>query len=138
MYCLHPLLRNSCPFTTSPTFFFPLTPSHIYPLMNSLLLRTNTGTYLHLSPMPRSLRQNPIPFLDVSSCFTSFILICFALPPALQPTGLHFISRMFSSLSSAAAPQSLHSTGSSSRFPFLHRMILYLSFSLVQHCGSLP
>ena len=49
-----------------------------------------------------------------------------------------FSPRMFSSLDSAAAPHLLHSTGSQSCFPFLHRTILHLFLSLVQRCGSLP
>ena len=65
-------------------------------------------------------------------------LIRFALPPVLRSVGLYLAPRMFSSLDSTAAPHSLCSTGSPFRFPFLHRTILYLVFSLVQRSGSLP
>ena len=133
-----PLLRNSCPFMTSPTFSFPLILNHTYPSMNSSPRRTGTEIYPCSSQTPRFLRRNPIPFLDVSSCFTSFVLIRFALPLALRSTGLHFISRMFSSLVSAAIPLSLRSTSSLSRFPFLYRTTSRSLFSLVQCCGSLP
>ena len=88
--------------------------------------------------MPRTSETRSIPILDASSCFTFPILIRFALPPVLQPAGLHLVPRMFSSLDSAAAPHPLHSTGPSLRFPFLHHTILYPIFSLVQRSGSLP
>ena len=74
----------------------------------------------------------------MSSCFTILVLIRLALPPVLRSAGLHLVPRMFSPLDSAAAPHSLRSTGPPFRFPILYRTILYLVFSLVQRCGSLP
>ena len=65
-------------------------------------------------------------------------VIRFALPPVLRSAGLHLVPRMFSSLDSAAAPQSLRSTGLPFHFPFLHRTILCLFLLLVQRSGSLP
>ena len=71
-------------------------------------------------------------------CFTFLVLIHFTLPPVLRSAGLHLVPRMFSSLDSAAIPLLLRSIGSPSRFPILHRTILYLFLLLVQRCGSLP
>ena len=98
------VLWNLCPPTISPTFSFLLTLTHISLLMNSLPLRTDTGTFPHSSPMPCSLRWNSIPFLDALHCFTFLILICLAPLLALWSDGFHFISRIFSSLESAVVP----------------------------------
>ena len=133
------LLRNSCPYTTYPTFSFPPMEDHTSPLTNSSLHRTDTRTHPHSFPMPRVSETRSVPILDASSsCFTFLVLIRFALPPALQTAGLHLVPRMFSSLESAAAPHPLRSIGPPFRFPFLHRTILHLFLSLVQRCGSLP
>ena len=134
----NPLLRNSCPYTTYPTFSFPPIERPISPSTNSSLHRTDIKIRPHSSPTPRSLRRDPVPILDASSCFTILVLIHFTLPPVLRSTGLHLVPRMFSSLDSAAAPHLLRSTGPPLRFPFLHHTILYPIFSLVQRSGSLP
>ena len=126
------LLRNSCRYMTYPTFSSPPTDHPISPSTNSSLRRTDTGTYPHSPSTPRSARRNSVPILDASSCFTFLVLIRFALPPVLRSAGLHLVPRMFSSFDSAAALHSLCSTGSPFRFPFLHRTILHLVFSLVQ------
>ena len=132
------MLRNLCPYTTYPTFSFPPTEDPISPSTNSSPHRTDTRTHPLSSPTLRTSETRPIPLIDASSFFTIFVLIRFALPPVLRSAGLHFISRMFSSLVSAAAPQSLRSTGTPFRFPILHRTILYPVFPLVQRSGSLP
>ena len=134
----HKLLRNSCPYTIYPTFSSLPMKDPISPSTNSSPHRTDTRTHPHSSPTPLTSETRSVPILDTSSCFTFPVLIRFTLPPVLWSAGLHFVSRMFSSLDSAAAPHPLRSTGSPYRFPFLHRMILYLVFSLVQRCGSLP
>ena len=126
------LLRNSCPYTTYPTFSFPPMEDLISPLTNSSPHRTNTRTHPHSSPMPRNTETRSVPIIDASSCFTFLVLIRFALPPVLRSAGLYLAPRMFSSLDSAAAPHSLRSTGSPFRFPFLHHTILYLFLPLVQ------
>ena len=120
------MLWNSCPYTIYPTFSSLPIEHPISPSTNSSLPQTDTTIRPHSSPTPHSSKQNPIPIIDASSCFTILVLICFALPPALQSAGLHLVLRMFSSLDSAAAPHSLRSTGSPFRFPFLHRTILNL------------
>ena len=116
-----PLLRISCPYTIYPTFSSLPTDHRSSPSTISSLLRTDIGIYPHTIP---SRKRDPNPVIDASSCFTISVLIRFALPPVLRPAGLHFISRMFSSLDSAAAPHPLRSTGFPFRFPFLHRTIL--------------
>ena len=63
------VLWNLCPYTTYPTFSSLPTPNCIFPSTNSSLHWTGTRTFPHSSPMPCSLRQNPIPFLDVPSLF---------------------------------------------------------------------
>ena len=68
------LLRNSCPYTTYPTFSFPPMEDHTSPLTNSSPHRTDTRTHPHSSPMPRSFRTRSDPIIDTSSCFTSFRL----------------------------------------------------------------
>ena len=90
----------------------------ISPLTNSSLHRTDILTHPHSSPTAHTSEARPVPIIDASSCFTLFILIRFALPPVLRSAGLHFISRMLSSLDSTAAPHSLHSTGPWSVSPF--------------------
>ena len=134
------LLRNSCPYTTYPTFSFPPMEDPISPLTNSSPHRTDTRTHPHSSPIPRASETRSVPIIDESSssCFTFLVLICFALPPVLWSAGLHLYPRIFSSLDSAVAPHSLCSTGPLVHFPFLHRTILCLVFSLVQRSGSLP
>ena len=132
------VLRNSCPYTTYPTFSFPPMEDHISPLTNSLPHRTDTQTRPHSSPTSRTSETRPDPIIDASSCFTLFILIRFALPPVLRSAGLHLVPRMFSSFDSAAIPYLLRSTGLLFRFPFLHRTIRLPFLLLVQHCGSLP
>ena len=132
------LLRNSCPCTIYPIFSSPPTNHHIFPSMNSSPLRTDFGTCPHSSPMPCSHKRNPVLHIDTSSCFISFVLIRFALPPVLRPAGLHFTSHMFSSLVPTVALLSLRSLSPSYCFPILQCMILYSLFSLVQRCGSLP
>ena len=132
------VLRNSCPYTIYPTFSFPPTEHPISPSTISSLHWTDTKICPRSLPTLRSSKRNPVPTIDASSCFTFLVLICSALPPALRSAGLHFTSRMLSSLVSAAAPHSLCSTGLPFRFPFLHRTILHLIFSLVQRSGSLP
>ena len=138
VHCDNQVLRNSCPYTTYPTFSSPPIEHPISPSTNSLLHRTDTGICPHSSSTPRPSKQNPVPIIDASSCFTFLVLIRLALPPVLWSAGLHLVPRMFSSLDSAAAPHSLRSTGPPFRFPFLHRTILHLFLSLVQRCGSLP
>ena len=86
------LLRNSCLYTTSPTFSFPPTERPISPSMNSLLHRTNTKICPHSLPIPHSSERNPVPILDVSPYLTFLILIRFALPPVLRSAGLYFSS----------------------------------------------
>ena len=132
------LLRNSCPYMTYPTFSFPPMEDPISPSTNSSLHWTDTRTHPRSSPTPHASETRSVPILDASSCFTFLVLIRFALPPVLRSAGLHLVPRMFSSLDSAVAPHSLRSTGSPFRFPFLHRTILYLVFSLVKRSGSLP
>ena len=134
----HQLLRNSCPYTTYPTFSSLPIEHPISPSTNSSLRRTDIKTRPHSSPTPRTPRRNPVPIIDAPSCFTFLVLIRFALPPVLRSAGLHLVSRMFSPLDSAAAPHLLRSTGPPFHFPFLHHMILYLVFSLVPRSGSLP
>ena len=112
------MLWNSCPSTTSPTFSFLLTPNCISPLTNSSLRQTGTGTFPHSSPMPHSLRQNPVLLLDEFPCFAFLVLIHSAPPPVLRSAGFHFISHMLSLLDSAAA---LHIT------PQHHSILLILS-----------
>ena len=90
---------------TFPTFSFLPTLTCISPSTNSSPLQTGTGTFPHSSPMPYSLRQNSIPFLDTLLCFTFLILIHLTPPPVLRSTGFHFTSCMFSFLVSTAAPQ---------------------------------
>ena len=133
------LLRNSCPYTTYPTFSFPPMEDHTSPLTNSSPHRTDTRIHPHSSPTSRT--PSPptrSPYRCVFSVSPFSYLIRLALPSVLRSVGLHFISRMLSALDSAAAPHSLRSTGTPYRFPFLHRTILYLVFSLVQRSGSLP
>ena len=132
------MLRISWPCTIYHTSSSSWTVHHIFPSTNSSQHQTNFGTCPHSSQAPRSLRRNSVLFLVTSSCFTFLVPIRFALLPVLRSASLHFISCMFSSLDFTAAPQSLRSTGSSLRFPFLYRTIPYLFFSLVQRCGSLP
>ena len=132
------LLQISCPYTTYPTFSFPPTKHPTSPSTNSSLHRTDIGICPHSPSTPHSPEQNPVPTIDASSCFTFLVLIRSTLPLVLRSAGLHLVSRMFSSFDSAAVPHSLHSTGPPFRFPFLHRTILYLIFSLVQRSGSLP
>ena len=132
------MLRNSCPCMIYPIFSSPPTNRHIFPSTNSSPLQTDFGTCPHSSPMPRSRKRNPVPHIDMSSCFISFVLICFALPLVLRPAGLHFTSHMFSSLVPTVTSLSLRSLGPSYCFPILQCMILYSLFSLVQRCGSLP
>ena len=132
------VLQNSCPYTTYPTFSFPPTEHPTSPSTNSSLHRTSIGTCPHSPSTPHSPERNPVPTIDTSSCFTFLILIRSTLPPVLRSAGLHVASRMFSSFDSAAVPHPLRSTGPPFRFPFLHRTILYLDFSLVQRSGSLP
>ena len=112
------LLWNSSVSTTFPTFSFPPTLNHIFPLMNSLPRWTDTRTFLDSFPTPHSLRRNSIPIIDVLLCFTFLIS-----DPSHSSTGpsvcwFPFLSCMFSSLDSAAAPHSLRSTSSSFHFPF--------------------
>ena len=132
------VLRNSCPYTTYPTFSSLPIMHPISPSMNSSLHQTNIKICPHSSWTPRSPKRKPIPILDASSCFTFLILIRFALPVVLQSAGLHLISRMFPFLDSAAAPHSLRSTGPPFHFPFLHRTIPHCFLLLVQRSGSLP
>ena len=94
------LLRNSCPYTIYPTFSSPLIEHPISPSMNSLLHRTDIKIRPHSSPTFCSLRRDPVPILDASSCFTFLVLIRFALPPVLRSAGLHLVPRMLSSLGS--------------------------------------
>ena len=132
------VLWNLCPYTTYPTFFFPPMEDPISPLTNSSPLQTDTRTHPHSSPTPHTSEARSVTIIDMSSCFTLFVLIRSALPPVLRSAGLHLAPRMFSSFDSAAAPHSLRSTGLPFRFPFLHRTILHPFLSLVQRCGSLP
>ena len=90
----------------------------ISPSTNSSPHRTDTQTHPHSSLMPRISETRPVPILDASSCFTFLVLIRFALPPALRSAGLHFISRMLSSLDSAATPHPLRCTGFRTVSPF--------------------
>ena len=112
------LLWNSSVSTTFPTFSFPPTLNHIFPLTNSLPHWTDTGIFPDSFPTPHSLRWNSIPIIDVLLCFTFLIS-----DPSRSSTGpsvrwFPFLSHMFSSLDSAAAPHSLCSTGSSFHFSF--------------------
>ena len=112
------LLRNSSNSMISPTFSSLPTPSHISPLTNSSLHWTNTGTFPDSSPMPCSLRWNPVPIIDVLLCFTLLVLDLSRSSTGPLVCWFPFLSCMFSSLDSTAAPHSLHSTGSSFRFSF--------------------
>ena len=114
---IHNLLWNLCLSMTSPTFSFLLTLT-MSPSTSSSPLRTNIGLYPHLSPTPRSLRQNPIPIIDALLCFTSFVsdLLHSSTGPLVH--WFPFLSHMFSSLDSAAALHSLHSTSSLFCFSF--------------------
>ena len=133
------MLRNSCPYTIYPTFSSPPTDHLTSPSTNSSLPRTGIKIHLHSSPAPHSPRRNPVPTLDVSSCFTILVLIRSALPPVLRSAGLHLVPHMFSfPFESAAVPHSLRSTGTPSCFHFLHRTTFHLFYSLVQRSGSLP
>ena len=112
------LLRNSSTFTISPTFSSLLTLNHISPLTNSSPHRTDTRTFPDSSPMPRSLKRNPVPIIDMLLCFTFLVS-----DPSRSSTSplvrwFPFSSRMLSTLDSAAAPHSLCSTNSSPRFSF--------------------
>ena len=112
------MLWNLSVSMTSPIFSSILTLNCISPLTNSLLHQTDTGTFLDSSPTPHSLRRNSVPIIDALLCFTFLIS-----DPSCSSTGpsVHwfpFLSCMFSSLDSAAAPHSLHSTSSSFHFPF--------------------
>ena len=89
------MLRNSCPYTTYPTFSFPPMEGHTSPSMNSSPHRTDTRTHPHLSLMPRTSETRSDPIIDASSCFTVLVLIRFALPPVLRSAGLHLVPRMF-------------------------------------------
>ena len=132
------MLRNSSVSTISPTFSSLPTLNCISPLMNSLPCWTNTGTFPHSSPMPHSLRRNSIPTIDVLLCFTFLISDLSRSSTSPSAHWFPFLSHMLSSLDSAAALHSLHSTGSSFRFPFcpsllqsLVDILLYdFSFSL--------
>ena len=102
------MLRNSCPSTISPTFSFPPTLSHISLLKSSLPPLTDIRTYPHSSPTPCSLRWNSIP---LTICLLVSPL-CFRSPAGPSVCRSPFLSRMFSSLDSTAAPHLLCSTSS--------------------------
>ena len=122
------MLRNLCPYTTYPTFSSLPIDHPISPSTNSSLRRTGISIRPHLSLTPHSPRRNPVPILDVSSCFTFLVLIRSALPPVLRSIGLHLVPRMFSPFDSAAAPHSLRSTGPRSASPF-YIVRISISFS---------
>ena len=67
------LLRNSCPYTTYPTFSFPPMEDPISPSTNSSLHRTDTRTHPRSSPTPHASETRPVPILDASSCFTFLV-----------------------------------------------------------------
>ena len=112
------VLQNSSVSTISPTFSSPPTFSHISPLTNSSLHQTDTRTFPHSSPMPCSLRWNSVPIIDVLPCFTFLVSDPFHSSTSPSVHWPPFLSHIFSSLDSTAAPHSLCSTGSSSCFPF--------------------
>ena len=124
--CILKLLQNSSTSAIFPTFSSLPTLNHISPLTNSSPHWTTTGTFPHLSPMPRSLRWNPVPLIDVLLCFTSLVseLSCPSTGPSVHWFPL--LSHMLSSLESAAVPLLLHSTGP----PFHSSFRLSPAFSL--------
>ena len=67
------LLQTSCPCTTYPTFSYPPTDHPSSPSTTSSPLWTDIGIYPHSSPDLHSLERNPVPIIDASSCFTSFV-----------------------------------------------------------------
>ena len=117
-YYREQMLRNSCLFTTSPTFFSPLTPNCIFPLMNSLPPWTSIRTLPHSSPMPHSLRWNSILFLDALLCFTLLVSDPFCSSTSPSVYWFPFSSHMLSSLESTVVPHPLCSPSSSFCFPF--------------------
>ena len=112
------VLRNLSAFTISPTFSSLLTPNCISPLMNSLPHWTSTGTFPNSPPMPRFLRRNSVPVIDVLLCFTFLVSDLSHSSTGPLVHWFPFLSHMFSSLDSAAAPPPLCSTSSPLHFSF--------------------
>ena len=128
------VLRNSLASMISPTFSSLPTLSHISPSTNSSLCRTATRTFPNSSPMPRSLRWNSVPIIDVLLYFTFFVS-----DPSHSSTGpsvrwFPFLSRMLSTLDSAAVPHLLRSTGTPFRSPFAY--LSYGHWSIPSHTIS--
>ena len=132
------MLRNSCPYTTSPIFSSLLTTRCIFPSMNSSPLQTVSGTYPHSSQTPRSLRQNPVPIIDASSCFTflDLDLLRSSTSPSAHWSPFRISYAFLFSLCSCAAFAAQHRLSSHSSFQY--RTTLCFLFSLAQRCGSLP
>ena len=132
------VLRNSWPCTTYPTFSFPPMEDPISPLTNSSPHRTETRTHPHSSPTPRTSETRPVPNNRCVFLFHRFHLDPFrsSTGPSVRWSPFHisyvFLFR-FHSCSASATQHRLPY-----RFPFLHRTILHLVFSLVQRSGSLP
>ena len=121
------MLWNSYLFTIFPIFSFLLTPNHTFPSMNSSPHRTGTGTYPHLSQTPCSLRWDPVPFLDSSSCFTSFVFGPFRSSSSPSDCGSPFhISYAF-----------LFGLCSRSTFAMQHRFSILLPLSMSYHPSPL-
>ena len=109
------LLRNSCPYTTYPTFSFPPKEDSISPSTNSSPHRTDTLTHPHSSLMPR-ISKTPVRFNNRYV----FFFHRFRLDPFHSSTG-----------------PSVHWSPFSSSYVFPFRIRSY-STSAMQHRSSVP
>ena len=101
------LLRNSCPYTTYPTFSFPPTEDPISPSTNSSPHRTDTPIHPHSSPTSRTPETRTVPILRYVFLFHLFR----PFDPSRSSTGPSVRWSPF--ISSYVFPSGLHSCSAS-------------------------